>query len=1113
MQAGELTRRHFRWWDSLGLGLLSFFLALGLGSLGAAPAPVGGSIWVPQGSAPTRNGQVEGILNGEAVGAIQAVAAHPSDPNIVYVGAVNGGIWRTLNATAPSPTWTPLTDTNGSLSVSSLTFDPTDANFQTLVAGFNNYSSLGSQGGRPAGFLRTVDGGNTWFENSGTPPFVSGVEARGNVVVASSDRSFLIWRSTTGGGSFAPVFGPFSGLPVGGSARGLTGSPTNSAVLYVGIYGSSSNGIYASTDTGLTWARISDAAMDALLAVGSNLPFLANVKIAASQTGSLYVGIVTNGELGGVFRSADGGTTWTGMDLPTTQETGSGSPVSVGIHPGRQGYIHFALAADPTDPNLVYIAGDRQPDDGGTNFFPNSIGANDYSGRLFRGDASRPVGSQWVHLTHSTSSGPTGGGTANNSAPHADGRDLVFDASRTLLYASDGGVYRRTSPANNTGDWFSINGSLQVGEFHSIAYDSLNHVLIAGAQDNGTPRQNSANNPIWTAITTGDGGDVLVDNVSAPGFAIVYSSFDDLGLFTRRTYDSSGTVVSNVQVGLNVLGAGSPLQPQFVTPLRLNALVPQRLVIAGNNSVYESSDQGDNLTEIGAGVTGSGMAYGGSAGGVANPEVLYVASRTGVYVRTVAGAALARTAGSLPGNTALDVALVPSNWQAVFAINSTNIFFSTDTGANWTNITAGLTGVGSFRCVRHGPANLASHVLVGTDLGVYAASAPGYTNWFKVGSNLPNVPVFDMEYNQADDVLVVGTLGRGAWLVPVASSQIFGQAGALAMPTVTSQPRSRTVTQGSTVIFSVGISAQAAQPVGYQWRFNGADIAAAVSSVFILTNAQTTNAGLYSVRVSNPFGTNFSADAGLFVNSPPVVLAHPTNQTVVIGSNVTFTVAAGGAGPFTYQWRVNGAPIGGAVNASYTITGAQVSQAGSYDVLVANALASVFSSNAVLTVLPPFSISPQPLSQSVLVGSNVTFTVGAVGLGAFTGPFTYQWTLNGAPLAGATATNLAFTNLQLTNSGSYACVVGSPLGSITSGTALLSVFNPFTVTPPTFQPGGLFQMIVTGDSGRAYRLESSTNLIIWTPVVTNTVSGGSATFTDSGGGSRVLRFYRIVLLP
>ncbi|MFA6544337.1 MAG: S8 family serine peptidase [Limisphaerales bacterium] len=375
-----------------------------------------------------------------------------------------------------------------------------------------------------------------------------------------------------------------------------------------------------------------------------------------------------------------------------------------------------------------------------------------------------------------------------------------------------------------------------------------------------------------------------------------------------------------------------------------------------------------------------------------------------------------------------------------------------------------------------------------------------------------------------------GELADGTWTVRVSDRspsdagvlnslalRLYGTftnvSGVVAPPTITTQPRSRTVTQGSTVTLSVGVAPDATLPVNYQWRFNDNDIFGEVSSTLVLTNVQSSAAGLYSVRVVNPFGTNLSANAALFVNAPPQVTTHPTNQSVILGSNVTFTVAASGSEPLSYQWRFNGTPIGGAVNASYTITGAQTNQAGSYDVLVGNSFASVFSSNAVLSVLPPFTIDPQPLSQSVPVGSNVTLVVGATGIGAFAGPFTYQWTFNGAALTDATNTSLISTNLQLASSGAYACVVGSPLGAIISSNAVVAVFNPFTVDSLAFQLGGFLRIAVSGDNGRAYRLESSTNLIDWVSMVTNTVSGGTATFTDGGAVGQPFRFYRTVLLP
>ena len=162
------------------------------------------SAWIAQGPSPMLSGQVENILpNNEVVGAIHTIAAHPTNADVLYVGAVNGGIWRTTNATAASPTWTPLTDSLSSLSIGALEFDP--ANSNRLLAGIGRFSSLARLGGALAGLLLTTNGGDTWQQI--THPLLvgenfSGVAVRDNLLLASSNAFFGVgglFRSVNGG--------------------------------------------------------------------------------------------------------------------------------------------------------------------------------------------------------------------------------------------------------------------------------------------------------------------------------------------------------------------------------------------------------------------------------------------------------------------------------------------------------------------------------------------------------------------------------------------------------------------------------------------------------------------------------------------------------------------------------------------------------------------------------------------------------------------------------------------------------------------------------------------------------------------------------------------------
>jgi uncharacterized repeat protein (TIGR01451 family) len=601
---------------------------------------------------------------------------------------------------------------------------------------------------------------------------ISGIAARGATLLASANTVFVgitggLFRSIDGGINWVQVSGS-NGLPTGG-VFDLVGAPDNLNRFYVSVQ---RIGIFRSDDGGATWTNISsgDPTLNGVITQAQNT----NAEMAAASNGRLYVIVVVSGRaqyIGFTDNPAAASPTWTAMDLPRTLE--SNGEIE-GLHPGGQGSIHLSIAVDRNDPNTVYASGDRQDSP-----FPNFIGARDFSGRLFRGDTSvAPTGAvpspQWKHLTHSNSIQQIpGGGTARGSSPHADSRKMVIDANGEIIEVNDGGIYRRTSPQNNTGDWFSINGDIQTTEFHDVAYDTIsNAILIGGAQDTGTPVQITPGSTTWRSVSTADGGDVAVDSrtLAASNQSIRYSSFQNLGSFRREIYDANNNFISRVFPPRTVVGGGAPLQPQFVTPVELNAIDPRRLVLGGANSVYESLNQGNTITEInGPGANQNAMAYGGRSGGVDNQDVLYVGSGSAVFLRTTAGADLAPTA-PLPagGGTVRDVVLDPDDWRSAYVIDSNQVFRTTDAGASWTDITGNLVelGAGDFRTTEFIAGAPKDLLVVGTNAGVFVSfSNSGFTSWNKLGTGLPNAPVWDLDYDVADDVLLAGALGRGAWTI------------------------------------------------------------------------------------------------------------------------------------------------------------------------------------------------------------------------------------------------------------------------------------------------------------------------------------------------------------
>jgi hypothetical protein len=823
----------------------------------------GTTSWVAEGPSPIVNGQAQtvdptGQLPNPVAGAIETVLTDPNNPNVLYVGAVNGGIWKTTNydpdpshTTIPGwqpPTWTPLTDSLPAVTVSGNQRLPSQSigalqfamdsssgaiSSDTLIGGIGRFSSYAFIGGFLSGLIRSTDGGTSWTAISPVNlqgQNISGVAERddsntGMTTLLAGANGFsapnYLGAFTSSGGLYravvptssldapggvvAPTFTSVlepNGLPFG-YVTDVVGDPGDPNRFYVAALdnaaGANNNGgIFTTDDGGATWTDITPVGL-VMQANGSN--FNDNVRFAVhydttTMTNAVYFGYVESGQLADLYR-ADGpdfspspstwAPIWTAMSTPSTNENGT----VVGIEPdegaspipGSQGIIHFSITADPTNPDVVYVGGDRQPGpgEGGLLNWPNSIGATNYTGRLFRGDATQPAASQWTPITNNY--------TASDTAPHADSRHMAFDSAGNLLEVDDGGIYRLTEPSttsdvNRTGDWYSLIGNLQVSEQDSIAYDSLTNTLLAGHQDTGAPEQISSGSKIWTDVLQGDGDVVAVDN-SNPNYSIRYTSADFgnyvyFGGLTASTYDANGTLINQSYPFLYVPSQNTFLgfldAFPFVPPMVLDSANPQRMIIVGRNSVWESFDGGNDFAKVPStispltsnSISGAPIAYGAQN----NPDVIWLGADSQVLLRSTANGTLAATAYS--GGRVTSISVDPNNWQRAFVTDANgSIWMTTNGGSSFTNITG--AGAGSFTSLTAVPLSSAfapgasnGTLYIGSQDGVYSLTVPNAglpsASWQRYAIGLPNVPVYNLKYVASQQLLVAGTMGRGAFI-------------------------------------------------------------------------------------------------------------------------------------------------------------------------------------------------------------------------------------------------------------------------------------------------------------------------------------------------------------
>jgi photosystem II stability/assembly factor-like uncharacterized protein len=682
-----------------------------------APAPAGGPFmapavpqtanWTQLGPSAIPNGQTYGGVRVLVTGRVTTIVIDGSDPNTVYAGTAQGGVWKTADA---GRTWRATSDDMPSLAIGALVMDPT--NNQVLYAGTGEGNfSLDSYYGN--GVLRTTDGGVTWT-NLALATFAGNRFARLAITPGSTAQLFGatnsgLYRTTDAGTTWAPLT---NGLPTG-SATDVAIDPGTPTRAYAAFWG---GGIYRTTDANAanpTWTKLAGGLPATgftriALAISPSSPTTLYALMAGLSNPTPSLSYLVNRFL----RSTDAGTTWQAIPLP-------------GGNIGGQGFYNLNVAVDPTTPDIVYLSG--------------------------------------VSLWKATRDTTTNTWTVTDigGAFHPDNHALAIDPTHHLrLYAgSDGGLYRSADGGLTWDD--RVNRGLCIAQFEFTAdHPTSAAQVLGGTQDNGTEQYH--NSPVFYHSDDGDGGSCAIDPAQPNNMLSTYykaspkrstaggqfGSWLDVstGLGGNALFYPpmalDGTNPNNVAFGTTAVyldaaqGAGG-----WPTSVPIAAGQVSALHYVNSNLVY-------------AGTTNGGVYRLTRTGAAWAAQAIHAAPLPNRYVWDVT---------ARPDNP--DVVIVVQSgfgtghvWRGAVATG----------GTTWTDVSG--TGAGRLpdipvNALAIDAANPDAWY-IGTDIGVFRTADAG-TTWQPYRNNLPNCAVFDLKLHPTERVLRAATHGRGLWEIPV----------------------------------------------------------------------------------------------------------------------------------------------------------------------------------------------------------------------------------------------------------------------------------------------------------------------------------------------------------
>jgi hypothetical protein len=706
-----------------------------------APFIPGARNWLPLGPSIVMDGQTVG--NQPVAGRVSRLAVAPGGA-VVFAATANGGVFRSGDG---GTTWRSMMDrfdldpTNfatASLACGAIALDPADPNRVYVGTGegdtlqlFRSRVTSALPAYRGVGVIRTDDGGVNWIAETSTPDlageafFALAIDPRNRENVIGATTAGLYRRMPQTGGQFHWVQ-----VRAGVHASVVAASGAGIARFFTAEWGQSGtpSNVLHSDDGGASWNT-----------TGTNFPATNVGRVALATQPSnpnlVYAFVTTDpGKLLGVYR-LDG----------VTQAWKAVSSVP-NVLPGGQGGYDLTVAVDPSDPNLIYLGGDRMdtPPWGGS-IWRCSVQP---SGSSYRVSASASIG------THA----------------HADVHVVCHTPGdpNELWCGCDGGVFLNRD-AKGSGEFVSQNNGLACLCSNFIAQHPTDpSVLFSGLQDNGTAR--TASGPIWSHVSGGDGGYCLI-NWSNPNQVLVYAN----GVVYRST---TGGTSHNGWTPVWNFGWATMTQP--IVGMRYDPSNPANaniVAIGAGQLVYLSNDFASSW------LTSRIILPGGAAAGDA--FAIAFASANRLFIGTTRGQVFrADRSGNNWALTRLDnIAVGPMGLSGVITDvavdwadagrNSVYIAFGGMgdrrrvwhfDGTRW-QVRSGTNG-NSLLDVEHNALAVdhtaPNNVYVGADIGVWH-SPDGGINWNPLENGLPDAPVFDLQIHPTQRLLRAATHGRGVY--------------------------------------------------------------------------------------------------------------------------------------------------------------------------------------------------------------------------------------------------------------------------------------------------------------------------------------------------------------